>query len=298
MALTGIYGPVAREDAVSVIRRAFDLGIDHYDTAELYGPYVNEELLASALGPRTRDVRIATKFGYRFEAGRIAGLDSSREAIRRSVEGSLRRLRRERIDLLYQHRPDPRIPVEDVVGAMAELVEEGKVAELGLSTIDGAMLKRARAIHRIAAVQNSYSLIERAAEANVLPALGDHRTAFVAYSPLARGILAGVTMSAEPRLSTDYRTSDSSFSATSLASLQSALSPLWKAANRHNVPPAAVAIAWVLSKGPDVHVIPGAKSLDQLNAALRGAEIALSEDDRLELDKIGNQIGSRPSISS
>lgn len=128
MALTGIYGPVERDEAVAVIRRAFDLGITHYDTAELYGPYVNEELLAEALGPRSREVCIATKFGYRLEGSSIAGLDSSPRAIRRSVEGSLRRLRRERLDLLYQHRPDPHVPVEDVIGTMSELVEEGKVA--------------------------------------------------------------------------------------------------------------------------------------------------------------------------
>ena len=191
MALTGIYGPIGRGKAIAVIRRAFDLGVDHYDTAELYGPYINEELLADALGPRSREVRIATKFGYRLEGGRIAGLDSSPHAIRRAVEGSLRRLRRERIDLLYQHRPDPHIPVEDVVGTMSKLVKEGKVADLGLCATDHATLERARAIHPIAAVQNSYSLIDREAEAGVLPALSDHRTAFVAYSPLARGILAG-----------------------------------------------------------------------------------------------------------
>jgi aryl-alcohol dehydrogenase-like predicted oxidoreductase len=286
MALTGIYGTVAREEAVAVIRRAFDLGIVHYDTAELYGPYVNEELLAEALGPRSREVCIATKFGYRLEGSRIAGLDSSPRAIRRSVEGSLRRLRRERIDLLYQHRPDPYVPVGDVVGTMAELVNEGKVAELGLCATDSATLQRATAIHPIAAIQNGYSLLNRSAETDVLPALSDHRTAFVAYSPLARGILAGAAAPAENREVTDYRRSDSRFSAAGLTSLKHALMPLWETADRHNAPPAAIAIAWVLSKNPEVHVIPGAKSLDQLTVALRAAEIILSEDDRVNLEMI------------
>lgn len=297
MALTGIYGPITREDAVAVIRRAFDLGIDHYDTAELYGPYTNEELLADALGPGRLDVCIATKFGYRLNGDRIAGLDSSREAIRRSVEGSLRRLRRERIDLLYQHRPDPRIPVEDVVGTMADLVNEGKVAEIGLSAIGSATLDRARAIHPIAAIQNGYSLIERAAETDVMPALNDHRTAFVAYSPLARGVLAGSAMPAERRPASDYRKSDGRLSVAGLSALKSALSPLWQAADRHNVSPAAIAIAWVLSKGPGMHVIPGARSPKQLTGTLLGAEIVLNEDELLELDKITNP-GSATSISS
>ena len=286
MALTGIYGPIAREEAEAVIRLAFDLGITHYDTAELYGPYINEELLAEALGPRSREVRIATKFGYRLEGGTIAGLDSSPRAIRRSVEGSLRRLRRERIDLLYQHRPDPNVSVEDVVGTMSDLVKEGKVADIGLCATDKATLERARGIHPITAIQNGYSLIERTAEADVLPALSYHRTAFVAYSPLARGALAGPATPAERREPTDYRRSDSLFSATELALLKDALTPLWETADRHNAPPAAIAIAWVLSRGPDVHVIPGARSVDQLAVALRAAEIVLSEDDCLNLEKI------------
>lgn len=286
MALTGIYGPVKRDEAIAVIRRAFDLGINHYDTAELYGPYVNEELLAEALGPRSREVCIATKFGYRLEDGKVAGLDSSRLAIRHSVEGSLRRLRRERVDLLYQHRPDPRVPVEDVIGTLCELVKEGKVAHLGLSATDSATLQRARQIHPIAAIQNSFSLIDRSAEADILPALGDRQTLFVAYSPLARGILASDAASVEDRQLTDYRRSDPRFSQAGLASLKDALIPLLATARRHSTPPAAIALAWVLSKNPDMHVIPGAKSIDQLAVAIRATEIALSEDDRMQLEMI------------
>lgn len=297
MALTGIYGPVPREDAIAVIRRALDLGVDHFDTAELYGPYANEELLANALGPGCSDVRIATKFGYRLEGGKIAGLDSSREVIRRSVEGSLRRLRRERIDLLYQHRPDPRVPVEDVVATMAELVAEGKVTELGLSATNGVTLERARAIHPIAAVQNAYSLIDRAAEADVLPALHDYHTALVAYSPLARGILAGDAIPAERRATTDYRSFDPRFLGTSLASLKHALSPLWEIAERHGAPPAAIAIAWVLSRGPDVHAIPGARTTGQLIANLQAIRIRLSDKERLRLDSIVRPSGGRPVVN-
>jgi aryl-alcohol dehydrogenase-like predicted oxidoreductase len=286
MALTGIYGTVTRDEAVAVIRRAFDLGIVHYDTAELYGPYVNEELVAEALGPLSREVCIATKFGYRLEGSRIVGLDSSPRAIRHSVEGSLRRLRRERIDLLYQHRRDPQVPVEDVIGAMADLVNEGKVAELGLCATDSATLQRAREIHHVSAIQNSYSLLDRTAEKGVLAASSDHRTAFVAYSPLARGILAGVRASADGREMSDYRSLDPRFSPAGLAALKHDLKALWETAERHNAPPAAIALAWALSQNPHVHVIPGPKSVEQLITALRATEIELSEHDRIKLAMI------------
>jgi aryl-alcohol dehydrogenase-like predicted oxidoreductase len=287
MALTGIYGSIRREDAIAVIHRALDLGIDHFDTAELYGPYANEELLAEALGSHGATVRIATKFGYKLHDGKISGLDSTPRAIRRSVEGSLRRLRRECIDLLYLHRLDPLVPIEDVVGTMAELVREGKVVELGLCAIDGRTLERALNIHAIAAVQNEYSLIQRQPETKLLPTLRAHATALVAYSPLARGILAGNALAASDREPADYRVSDGWFSRDQLSTLRDRLAPLWEIARQHEVQPAVVALAWLLSRSSRVRVIPGARFPTQIAANVHAAELRLSIADCLRLDMMG-----------
>ena len=286
MALTGIYGDIRREDAITVVRRAFEAGIDHFDTAELYGPYANEELLADALGSNQRAVRIATKFGYKLHGGEIVGLDSAPHSIRRSVEGSLRRLGRECIDLIYQHRIDPCIPIEDVVGTMAELIREGKAAELGLCCVDGETLERAQKIHSIAAVQNEYSLIMRQPEREILPGLREDLTTLVAYSPLARGILGGDAVAAERRETGDYRRSDSRFSRACLESLQERLAPLWHIARQHQTAPAAVALAWILSKSPKVCAIPGARTPSQISTNLQALELHLSPTEIQRLDMI------------
>ncbi len=276
MALTGIYGRIKRADAIAVIHRALDLGIDHFDT----------------LGARSTDVRIATKFGYKLEDGRIAGLDSRPSTIRRAVEGSLRRLRRERIDLVYQHRVDPAVPIEDVVGTMAELISEGKVATLGLSAIDGPTLERARKIHTIAAVQNEYSLIQRQPEADLLPALDGHATTLVAFSPLGRGILGGDAVGASNREPADYRISDARFAADQLSKITTRLKPLWDIAQRCEVPPAVVALAWLLARSPRVSVIPGARSPRQIATSMQAATLRLSEGACASLDAISsNQSG-------
>lgn len=286
MALTGIYGRIERRDAISVIHRALDLGIDHFDTAELYGPYANEELLADALGSHRSDLRIATKFGYKLEGGRIAGLDSRPSSIRHAVEGSLCRLRRERIDLLYQHRGDPNVPIEDVVGTMADLVAEGKVAALGLSAIDGATLERAQSIHTIAAVQNEFSLIQRQADIALLPVLDGQATSFVAFSPLGRGLLCGNLVAAFDRDPTDYRITDSRFASDRISTIATQLQPLWKIAQQREVPPAVVALAWLLAKSPKVSVIPGARSPNQVGISMQAALFRLSAEEYEYLDSI------------
>jgi aryl-alcohol dehydrogenase-like predicted oxidoreductase len=286
MALTGIYGPVSREAAIKLVRRALDLGVSHFDTAELYGPYVNEELLAEALGPSRSKVEIATKFGYRLENGKIVGLDSTPRAIRHAVEGSLRRLRRDYIDVLYQHRLDPTVPIEDVVGTMSDLVNEGKVLALGLCAVDWLVLERARAIHPIAFVQNEYSLIQRSPEGDLLPRLRGTTIEFVCYSPLGRGILAGNAEAWSRREPTDYRRSDTRFAPDKLATLRTRLTPLWQIAQRQAVPPATVALAWLLSKGPTVRVIPGARSEAQLKASTRALDFALTGDELANLNRI------------
>lgn len=286
MALTGIYGRIERRDAIAVIHRAADLGIDHFDTAEVYGPYTNEELLAEALGSRRSDVRIATKFGYRLEGSKIAGLDSRPSSIRHAVEGSLRRLRRERIDLLYQHRDDPDVPIEDVVGTMADLVIEGKVAELGLSAIDSAKLERAQTVHEIAAVQNEYSLIQRQAEVALLSALDGQATALVAFSPLGRGIICGNLVASFDRDPADYRISDARFAPDRSSAIVTQLQPLWKIAQQREVPPAVVALAWLLAKSPMVSVIPGARSPNQIEISMQAAVLRLSAEEYEHLDSI------------
>lgn len=286
MALTGIYGRIERRDAIAVIHRALDLGIDHFDTAELYGPYVNEELLAEALGPRRPEVQIATKFGYKLENGRIVGLDSRPSSIRRAVEGSLRRLRRERIDLLYQHRVDPNVLIEDVVGTMADLVTEGKVAALGLSAIDGATLERAQTVHAIVAVQNEYSLIQRQAEVSLLPALDGQATTLVAFSPLGRGIICGNLVGLSDRDPADYRISDARFAPDRSSTIVTQLQPLWKIAQQREVPPAVVALAWLLAKSPKVSVIPGARSPIQIGISMQAAVFRLSAEEYEHLDSI------------
>lgn len=282
MALTGIYGAVPRERAIALIHRALDLGVTHFDTAELYGPHANEELLAEALGPKNHDVVIATKFGYRLDRGKIVGLDSSPAKIRPAVEGSLRRLRRDRIDILYQHRQDPAIPVEDVVGAMSDLVREGKVRAVGLCAVNPKILQRAQTVAPIEFVQNEYSLIHRAPEDDLPPHLGPDAVRFVCYSPLGRGILTGNAYPlSDP---SDYRRNDARFEADNILVLRERLRALWEIAKAHAAAPAAVALAWLLSRRPNVHVIPGPKTVDQLEDCLSAARLSLSSSDLAQLD--------------
>jgi aryl-alcohol dehydrogenase-like predicted oxidoreductase len=286
MALTGIYGHISREVAIEIIWQALDMGVTHFDTAELYGPFVNEELLADALGARRNAVEIATKFGHRLEAGKIAGLDSRPRSIRSAVEGSLRRLRRDHVDVLYQHRPDPNVAVEEVVGAMSDLVKEGKVLGLGLSATDTETVRRASAVHRITFVQNEYSLIQREPEKRLLAYLNDQSIEFVCYSPLGRGILGRIPDVETKRSSTDYRAKDPRFEPGRLAEISRTLGPLWRVAIAHSVAPAAVALAWLLAKSSTIRVIPGATSVKQLQANVGAAKIILSSEEMADLNKL------------
>jgi aryl-alcohol dehydrogenase-like predicted oxidoreductase len=286
MALTGIYGHITRDAALEIIWQALDMGVTHFDTAELYGPFVNEELLADALGSHRTRVEIATKFGYQLEAGRIVGLDSRPRSIRSAVEGSLRRLRREYVDALYQHRPDPDVPVEEVVGTMSDLVKEGKVLSLGLSAADTETLQRSSVVHRISFVQNEYSLIQREPEKGLLAYLRETCTEFVCYSPLGRGILGRIPDVETKRSPTDYRAKDPRFEPRRLAEISRTLDPLWRVAAVHSVAPAAVALAWLLAKSSTIRVIPGATSVEQLKTNVRAAKIVLCSEEMAELDKL------------
>ena len=239
MALTGIYGSVDRSVAFAILRRALERGVDHFDTAELYGPFANESLLADALGRDRHRVTIATKVGYAYRDGARVGLDSRPASLRRAVEGSLRRLRLERVDLLYQHRPDPAVPTEEAVGALAELVQEGKVAAIGLSDVDADTFRRAATVLPIAAVQVEYSLLHRAPELELLPAVAEAGGRLFAYSPLGRGLLAGGARTKDARRADDYRRSDPRFEAERLAGAESACAALWEIAYAQGVAPAA-----------------------------------------------------------
>lgn len=286
MAFTGIYGPISRSRAIRIIQRALDLGVTHFDTAELYGPYLNEELLAEALGPAEASVEIATKFGYRLQGGKIVGLDSTPPSIRSAVEGSLRRLRRDHVDVLYQHRPDPSVPIEDVVGTMSDLVNEGKVLSLGLSATDPKSLQRARAVHPISFIQNEFSLIQRDPERDLLRTAAETSSAFVCYSPLGRGILAGGMETRKQHPTSDYRTKDVRFQPGRLAEITDLLSPLWKISADRGTSSAAISLAWLLSKAPSVRVIPGATSEEQLDANLHSCAITLTTEEVQVLDQI------------
>lgn len=284
MALTGLYGPIAKADAIALIHCALDHGIRHFDTAELYGPYLNESLLAEALDGRTHAATIATKVGYAIQGGNIAGIDNSAESLRSSVDGCLKRLRRDRIDLLYLHRVDARIPIEDTVGVLADLVARGKVATIGLSAVDGATLTRAHAVHPIAAVQNEYSLIARAAEANALPRARALNIAFVAFSPLGRGLLSGRVIPAPARDDSDYRKGRKEFGADAVTAFDDALAPLYAIAERHSCTPAQIALAWLLAQS--VSIIPGARTQQQTIDCCRTAEVTLDPQDLVHLARI------------
>lgn len=291
MPLTGIYGPIERDRAIAIVRYALELGITHFDTAELYGPYLNEELLADALGSHQAHVEIASKFGYRFQDGKIVGLDSRPHSIRLAVEGSLRRLRRDHLDMLYQHRPDPAVPVEEVVGTMSDLAREGKVLHLGLSATDAVALHRASAIHPISFVQNEFSLIQRAPEEALVPDLLRTSTELVCYSPLGRGLLAGPLPTDHRRPASDYRGKDPRYQPERLTALNGQLAPLWRISAARSVSPAVISLAWLLAKSPTIRVIPSATSLEQLKTNVRAADLVLTSREIAELELIGEMDG-------
>lgn len=277
------YGGAPRAEAIATLRAAFEAGVSFFDTAEVYGPYENEELIGEALAPIRDRVQIATKFGFAISdqgegVERMIGVDSRPDHIRRVVEASLTRLRTDRIDLLYQHRPDPNVPVEDVVGTMADLVAEGKVLHLGLSEVSAATLRRACAVHPIAAVQSEYSLWSRDPEDSVLPATRELGVGFVPYSPLGRGWLTG-KMDMSALSDDDFRRTLPRFTEAAIAANQRLLDQLAEIANARNATPAQIALAWLLARGAHIVPIPGARKLAHLMENIAAAEIELAEDE-------------------
>ncbi|HEY5513282.1 MAG TPA: aldo/keto reductase [Geomonas sp.] len=286
MGMSFAYGHPEDAASIRVLRHTLDLGINFWDTAEMYGPFSNEELLGRMLKevPRQRLI-IATKFAWRFGPhGEQLALDSSPAQIRRSLEGSLRRLGTDHIDLYYQHRLDPATPIEETVGALADLVGEGKIRFIGLSEVGPGTVRRAHAVHPLSAVQSEFSLWERGAEEKLLPTLRELGIGFVAYSPMGRGFLTGKIQSPEDLEPNDWRLRNPRFQADNLRHNLQLVSTLSGIAARHDATLAQLALAWVLRRGRDIVAIPGTKHLSHLAENAQAAGLQLSDNVWFSLD--------------
>src|SRR3989442_11615327 len=286
MSMSGYYNIGAGSDAESIraIQRALDLGVTHLDTAEIYGPYRNEELVGRAIKDRRNQVVLATKFGIVSHSGGGPGvLDSSPANIRAAVEGSLKRLGTDHIDLYYQHRVDPNTPIEDTVGALAELVAEGKVLHIGLSEAAPATIRRAHAVHPIAALQTEYSLWTRDPEAKLLPLLRELSIGFVPYSPLGHGFLTGTIRSLEELDDDDWRKNNPRFTEGNLEKNLRIVDEVEAVASEVGATPAQVALAWLLAQGDDIAPIPGTKRVSRVeeNTAADAVELSVEQIARL-----------------
>ena len=292
MGMSMSYGPNpgTREDMIGVLRGAVDLGVTFFDTAEVYGPYVNEELVGEALEPIRDQIVIATKFGWDIVEGKMVGLDSRPEQIRSVAEASLRRLRTDAIDLFYQHRVDPDVPIEDVAGTVGELVAEGKVRHFGLSEAGAATIRRAHAVHPVTAVQSEYSLWTRDPEPDVLPTCAELGIGFVPFSPLGKGFLTG-TVSPETQFAEgDIRRRVPRFEAENLAANQALVDRVRELATAKDATPGQVALAWLLAQRPWIVPIPGTRRLSRVEENAGSATVALSADERAELDHLTETI--------
>jgi len=297
MGMSQSYGPADEQESVATVHRAIELGCTFLDTAEVYGPFLNEELLGRALKGRRDQVVIASKFGFRMENGKQIGAerDSRPERIRAAVEGSLGRLGTDHIDLLYQHRIDPAVPIEDVAGAVRELVQQGKARFFGLSEAGVANIRRAHAVHPVSAVQSEYSLWERNLDADVIPALRELGIGLVPFSPLGRGFLTGEVKRAEEYPQGDYRRNDPRFQGASYDANVSAAQVVRDIAKAMHATPAQVALAWLLAKGTDIVPIPGTKRRKYLEENIGADGLRLDSaqlrmlDEALAPDKVSGK---------
>lgn len=291
MGMSFAYGGAEESQAINTIHAAVDMGVTFLDSAEVYGPFDNEVLVGKAIKGIRDKVQIATKFGFRIlptgqGLERMAGVDSRPEHIREAVEGSLKRLNIETIDLLYQHRVDPAVPVEEVVGTMADLVKEGKIRHIGLSEVSAQTLRRACKVHPITAVQTEYSLWTREPEGGILKACRELGVGFVPYSPLGRGFLTGKITDPSLFAADDFRRNLPRFQAETMRKNQQLLDRLQEVAGRYDATLAQMALAWVMSKGEDIVPIPGARKINHLRDNAAAADIMLSPEDILAIDHI------------
>ena len=286
------YGPAKdKQEMISVIREAVELGVTFFDTAEVYGPFTNEELVGEALAPVRAQVVIATKFGFQFDAaGKQAGLNSRPEHIKQVAEASLKRLRTSVIDLFYQHRVDPDVPIEDVAGAVKELIREGKVKHFGLSEAGVKTIRRAHAVQPVTALQSEYSLWWREPEAEIMPTLEELGIGFVPFSPLGKGFLTGKIDENTTFDSTDFRNTVPRFAPEARKANRALVSLLDTIAQRKKATPAHIALAWVLAQKPWIVPIPGTTKLHRLRENIAAASIDLSKEDLREIESAASEI--------
>ncbi|SCX28666.1 General stress protein 69 [Agrobacterium sp. DSM 25558] len=290
MGMSFAYGGQPEADSIRTLHRAIDIGVTFLDTAEVYGPYENEELIGRAIKGMRERVVIATKFGFKISdqgqgTERMIGLDSRPEHVRAVCDASLKRLGIDVIDLFYQHRVDPAVPIEDTIGAMADLVRAGKVRTLGLSEVSAATIRRAHAVHPIAAVQSEYSLWSREPETEVLPTCRDLGIGFVPYSPLGRGLLTGAIQDRESLGPDDFRRTLPRFEAANLSANRPLLDTLGTMAADKGITPAQLALAWVLHQGDFIVPIPGARKIRHLEDNAGAATVALSAEDLAAIER-------------
>jgi aryl-alcohol dehydrogenase-like predicted oxidoreductase len=292
MGMSQSYGPNPgdRSDMIAVLRGAVDLGVTFFDTAEVYGPYVNEELVGEALAPVRDQVVIATKFGFRIENGASVGLNSRPEQIRSVANASLKRLGVERLDLFYQHRVDPDVPIEDVAGTVGELVQEGKVRCFGLSETSAQTIRRAHAVHPVTAVQSEYSLWTRDPEPEVLPTCAALGIGFVPFSPLGKGFLTGAVDASTPFAADDVRTTIPRFTAENRAANQALVEHITALATAKEATPGQVALAWLLAQQPSIVPIPGTRRTTRIEENAGATRVPLSADELSDLNELAGRV--------
>lgn len=280
-----VYGEDADPDeAIKTIHHAIDLGITFFDTAQIYGPFSNEELVGEAIKGKRDGLVIASKFGFKFDGGNIVGVDGSATNAKSAVEGTLKRLGIDCLDLYYQHRVDPAVPIEETVGAMADLIKEGKIKHIGLSEAGPATLRRAAAIAPISALQSEYSLWERDIEDEILPTCRELGIGFVPYSPLGRGFLTGSIRSLDDLPENDWRRQDPRYQGENFAANLKLVDVVAEVAAKHGASNAQIALAWLLAQGDDIVPIPGFKRRATLGDSAKAADIQLDGDDLAKLE--------------
>jgi aryl-alcohol dehydrogenase-like predicted oxidoreductase len=297
MGMSEFYGSRDEQEAIATIHRALDLGVTLLDTADMYGPFTNEQLVGRAIKDRRNQVVLATKFGnVRTEDGGWLGISGKPEYVHSSCDASLQRLGVDVIDLYYQHRVDPAVPIEETIGAMAELVQQGKVRYLGMSEANWATIRRAQAVHPITALQTEYSLWSREPEDEVLPTVRELGIGFVAYSPLGRGFLSGAITSPDDLAPDDYRRSSPRFQGENFYKNLQLVEQVKAIATEKSVTPSQLALAWLLAQGDDIVPIPGTKRCSYLEENVTATQIALTPDDLRRLEEVapkGSAAGDR-----